>query len=69
MQTSAKRTTRCPITKLTDHCLHSVFTKSHWAWALPLVIAVNKINRGDSVCTKQNNSSKRLVIVVIINQN
>ena len=31
--------------------------------------AVNKINRGESVCTKQNNSSKRLVIVVIINQN
>ena len=71
MQTSAKRTTRCPIKKLIDHCLHSVFTKAHchWAWALPLVIAVNKINRGDSICTKQNNSSKRLVIVVIINQN
>ena len=32
-------------------------------------IAVNKINRGASVCTKQNNSSKRVVIVVIINQN
>ena len=35
----------------------------------PMGIAVNKINRGESVCTKKNNSSKRLVIVVIINQN
>ena len=52
-----------------QNCLHSVFTKAHWAWALRLVIAVNEINRGDSVCKKQNNSSKRLVIVVIINQN
>ena len=34
-----------------------------------LIIAVNKINRGESVCTKQSNSSKRLVIGVIINQN
>ena len=35
----------------------------------PMGIAVNKINRGESVCTKKNNSSKRLVIIVIINQN
>ena len=47
--------------------------KAHRALPLPLalalVIAVNKISRGESVCTKQNNSSKGLVIVVIINQN
>ena len=33
------------------------------------LLAVNKFNRGESVRTKQNNSSKCLVIVVIINQN
>ena len=59
---------------LQNELLDSLFQNiSITAYALflrkPMGNAVNKINRGESVCTKQNNCSKRLVIVVIINQN